>query len=354
MAIELSTDKVICPRCGIAFSKRKGNFPVCYGEMYRGIGYLHICKDCLRDIYMKYLSLCGDQKAAVRQTCRKLDLYWNETIFESVLAKSSDRTIMSLYLSRINSTAYAGKSYDTTLTEEGTLWDFYRKDNDIIATTEELQTISNSGDSNPEEAKKYPDPSPERVVFWGAGYTNEMYYLREQKWKYYLEKSGIPEDADLDLGTEVLLKQICNLEVDIVRDQMAGKSVEKSVAALNTLLGSLKSRPDQIKKKDELDAKLEATPMGVWIQRWEEKRPLPEEDIPENEKSLVKYVSVWFLGHLCKMLNIKNSYSQLYEDEIAKLRVERPDLDDEDDESLLYNIFSEDDEDEEASPNEQS
>ena len=53
----------------------------------------------------------------------------------------------------------------------------------------------------------------------------------------------------------------------------------------------------------------------------------------------MKYVTVWMFGHLCKMLGIKNSYCKMYEDEIAKLRVERPEYDDEDDDTMLNDLF---------------
>ena len=43
------------------------------------------------------------------------------------------------------------------------------------------------------------------------------------------------------------------------------------------------------------------------------------------------------------MLNIKNSYVQLYEDEIAKLRVDHPEYEEDDDETLVYDIFADED-----------
>lgn len=39
------------------------------------------------------------------------------------------------------------------------------------------------------------------------------------------------------------------------------------------------------------------------------------------------------------MLGVKNSYSKMYEDEISKYRVERPEYDDEDDETVINDIF---------------
>ena len=112
MALEMNTDKVICPTCGTGYSKRKGFFPVSYGELYKGLGYIPYCRSCIDKIYSQYLAQCKDSKMAVRQTCRKLDLYWNESIFDSVVKKSSVRSLMTQYIVRINSVSCAGKSYD--------------------------------------------------------------------------------------------------------------------------------------------------------------------------------------------------------------------------------------------------
>ena len=76
------------------------------------------------------------------------------------------------------------------------------------------------------------------------------------------------------------------------------------------------------------------------IDKWENEEPIPE---PKEEwkdvDGIVKYITVWFFGHLCKMLNIKNSYCRMYEEEIKKLTVERPNLY-EDDESAFNDIFT--------------
>lgn len=35
-------------------------------------------------------------------------------------------------------------------------------------------------------------------------------------------------------------------------------------------------------------------------------------------------MTVFFFGHLCKMFNIKNDYADMYEEEVAKYTVSRP------------------------------
>jgi hypothetical protein len=49
------------------------------------------------------------------------------------------------------------------------------------------------------------------------------------------------------------------------------------------------------------------------------------------------------MGHLTKLVGIKNGYTKLYDDEIERLRVDKPEYDDMDDEDLLINAYSEPD-----------
>ena len=51
-------------------------------------------------------------------------------------------------------------------------------------------------------------------------------------------------------------------------------------------------------------------------------------------------MSVWFLGHLAKMLGLKKADTTLYDREVEKLRVERPEYDEEDDDTFINDIFA--------------
>ena len=314
MGISVDTDKAICTRCGQAYGSWRSNFPVTYASQYKGVGHLTVCKSCVDSIFESFLEECGDQSLAARQTCRKLDLYWNEHVFKLVLQKNSNRTLMAQYIQKTNSNAYVGKCYDDTLIEEGSMWSF--------------------GGT--------PDPniSDEVVKFWGPGYTSDMYNQLEQRRDYWMSK--LPDDFDMDIGTEAIIRQICSLELDIIRDRAAGRSIEKSVSALNNLLGSMNLKPVQ-KKQEDTDASLANTPMGVWLYRYEKKRPLPEiDDDLKDVNKIRRYVFTW-LGHVCKMLGIKNAYAKLYEDEVNRLRVEHPEYDGEDDETFLMDLMTDGD-----------
>lgn len=325
---------VACSRCGTAYGRRKGYFPVSYAVLYKGLGYLPYCRQCVDDMFNKYYAETGDQRRSVRQMCRKLDIYWNEGVYDLAEKTSATKSIMTSYLAKVGTVRNAGKCYDDTLREEGVLWKSVDRPSFGVYVTPE-QPKEDDAPPVTEEEIDIPD---EVRDFWGPGYTPEMYQELEQRRAYYMAK--FPEGYEPDIGTEVIIRQICNLEIEINKGRTTGANIAQSVKVLNELLGSANMKPIQ-KKAGEADAELERTPMGVWIQRWEEKRPLPEPD-PEmrDRDGIVRYISVWFLGHLSKMLNLKNSYSELYEKEIAKLRVDRPEYADEDDEELFNDAFA--------------
>ena len=324
MSLEMGSDRAICPRCGKAYGKRRAGFQTSHAACHKGIGSLPICKDCVDLLYSSYLSQCNDTRSAVRQMCRKLDLFWSDAIFDFVDKKNVARSVMTAYVQRINSVQYAGKSYDDTLMNEGTLWS-------------SVQAPDVSVQQNVQEDTEYEDDSyetPEDVVaFWGAGYTHEMYRELEQRRSYWM--SRLPSDIEMDIGTEALIRQIGPLELDINKARASGRDVDKLVANLDKLIGSAGLKPGQ-KRQEDADTTLTSTPLGVWLYRYENERPLPEVDEDLRDvNGIRKYVFTW-MGHLCKMLGLKNAYSQLYDNEIERLRVEKPEYDG-DDESLLFN-----------------
>ena len=342
MSIDVvGAERVICSKCGTMYGRRKGYFPVSYATLHKGIGYIPICRTCIDGMYDAYLAQCGDERKAVRQVCRKLDLFWSDNVFDIVLKKSTTKTMMTQYIARINTVSFAGKSYDDTLSAEGTLWTFGKNSADTVdsepAANNTIPEPANQGE--PESTVTMDDIPKEVADFWGPGYTPDMYLDLEARRKYWM--SRFPEDFVPDIGTEALIRQICSLELDINRDRVAGRSVDKSVTALNALLGSANLKPTQ-KRAEENDASLADTPLGVWLYRYENKRPLPEIDEELKDVNGIKrYVFTW-MGHLCKMLGIKNGYTKLYEDEIARLRVEKPEYDGEDDETMMTDVLTED------------
>ncbi len=184
MSIEVSSEKARCYKCGADYSRRKGYFPVSYALQHKGVGHIPVCKECIDNMYNTYLAQCNDVKSAVRQMCRKLDLYWSESVYEIVSRKSTTRTMMTQYIAKINSVSFAGKSYDDTLSEEGTLWSFNYSTDDVIS--DEFVPESNlCNDGMEDDDTEIPE---EVKIFWGAGYTPAMYIELEQRRAYYMSR----------------------------------------------------------------------------------------------------------------------------------------------------------------------
>ncbi len=338
MAIEVSSSSgVICSKCGLSYGRRKGYFPVSYAILHKGIGYIPVCKDCIDSMYNTYLADCGDAKKAVRQVCRKLDLFWNESIFEDVEKKNTTHSMMTAYMAKLNSTRFAGKSYDDTLITEGTFW-MWRRNELSTPVKEPAVEPEQSEDDGLVIFENNIEITDDIMQFWGPGFTLAMYRELEQRRQYWMSRLGI--NAELDIGTEAIIRQVCNLEIAINKDRAAGKPIDKSVNALNTLLGSASLKPSQ--KKDDSDSSFDTTPFGVWIRRWEDERPMPEVDPKlKDVDGIIRYIDIWFRGHLAKMIGKKNAYSKMYENEIAKIRVDRPEYEEEDDEFVFNEVFEE-------------
>lgn len=323
-SIELNASSSVCRRCGTSYGRLKGNFPVSYGFLYKGQGYMPYCRECIDKMYDAYYLVCKDPRVATRQMCRKLDLYWSESIYQFAELRAANRSMMTAYIARANSGSFAGKSYDDTLNEENALW----------SSLSPVAVVSTARQEKSSEFETEIDP--ELVDFWGADYSPEFLLRLDKRYRKWTKDQG-----DLEPGSVSLFKHICILEETIAMDSAAGRPVDKNLNTLNTLLGSLNLKP--VQKKGEVDAVTENTPFGVWIDRWEHKRPIPEPDpMFKDVDGIVRYITIWFYGHIAKTLGIPNVYCEMYEKEMEKMKVDRPEAFDEevdDDESIFNSIF---------------
>ncbi len=328
-----------CTRCGREHGKQKGVFPFSFSPLYReNNGYVPICYACVDELFDRYKGRMTSEADALRRLCMICDLYWSPVLYEMVAKgdKNNGLTLIRTYISKLNLSRYNGKTFDDTLDEE------HLAELDIPTNAkktpakeepakEEKQIVTLPGAA--------PKPSSETILFWGSGLTPEVYQdlnLRYQRWTRNLTKP-------LDDGTEGLYKQLCLAEVNVVQNMAAGKGIEAAQRVINDIMGKLNITPEQQVEDDDALG-LETTPMGVWIKRWEDKRPLPEEDEDMKDSAgIIRYINTWFLGHIGKMLGIKNIYTKMYDDEIAKFKIERPDIADEDDDDFIIDLFGEND-----------
>jgi hypothetical protein len=234
------------------------------------------------------------------------------------------------YIGKTNIIRYIDKTYDDTISEGISLVSDARAMPRVITV-----------DVGSEDGDGYAPAAPITTItqsvidFWGPGFAPDFYAELERRYRDWTGGNDITDPAERSL-----YRQICMLETMISRDSAQGKAIDKNVSTLNALLGSMNLKPTQ--RKEDVDAELEKMPLGVGIQKWEYSRPLPKtpEDLCD-QSGRVKNITTWFLGHVCKMVGLRNGYCKMYEQAMDELRVKRPEYADEDDDTLLYDIFHE-------------
>lgn len=321
-----SKQKFYCCTCGTAYSQQKGNFSVSHSPMYRGTKYLAICQECVDSMFQRYRKELGGDRPAMRRVCMKLDLYWNDAIANMVENKQNVKSYVRSYIGKSNINSYISKTFDDTIREEGGVLEPVPVTKRVTPVKEEPMEVSE-----------------DLVDFWGPDYAPKDYLALEKRRQYLMKK--YPKDYEFDTGEEILLRQLAQLEVEINRDTAAGIAVDKKRALLISTIDSANLKPSQ-KKVEVNDNKLEGMPLGVGLQKWEYYRPLPP--VPEEMKDvngLVRNINTWFLGHLSKMLGLKNSHCTLYERAMEKLRCKVEGFEDEDDDTFLANVLGGDEDD---------
>ena len=310
--IENSDRKYYCCTCGKEYDKQKDNFPTSQSNFFKGNhGYLPICCHCFDAATDQYTDTLGNEEKAIERMWLHWDMYFSEDILATTKKISEHRSRIKTYNSKCNLRQWAEKTYDTTLQEQS---------EDIITSMDDIDTIKNKSDINVTKGS---------VKIWGFGFSPEDYeFLNNQfsDWKAKVVIDGKPKES--------LVRELCILKLQQNKALLDGKVdlyTKLTEAHQKTL-----DRASLTPKIEEAADKAGELPIGMMIDRFEHEEPIPE---PREEwkdvDGIIKMFSVYFLGHLCKMLNIKNRYSKMYEDEMAKYRVELPELEEADDEDVF-------------------
>jgi len=301
-----------CCTCKKHYKKLDDNFPASQSNIYAANQKLPICKICLDKLYDHYCIALGNEDDAIRRICMKFDIYFDQSLLNASRKITKDRSRIHTYISRANLTQYKDKTYDTTIDEE--------KRGNIIESEDDLDNLT---DAKGNISKKM-------LLFWGTGFSPEDYIFLNVQYKDWTGRHECKTKAQ-----ESLFQKICLLEMQINKAIQKGDKIEQLMNAYNTLLGSANVKP--VQTNDNTLA--EQNTLGTLIKKWENEKPIPEpsEDWKDVDR-IGKYITIYFLGHLCKMMGIKNSYSRMYEEEMDKYKVNKPEYED-DDEALFDAVF---------------
>jgi len=161
----------------------------------------------------------------------------------------------------------------------------------------------------------------ELIHFWGRGLDYEDYVWLQNEYVDFTNRYECDSK-----GMELLISQICMTMLDIRKRRENGEKVDQQQKTLQDLLGSSNLKPVQ-----ETGANgAEQETFGTLLKKYENDRPVPEpEERWRDPDKISKYIKVFFLGHLSRMLGVNNKYSDEYWEEIDQLTVNEPTEEDE-------------------------
>ena len=302
-----------CCACGLDTNDGK-RFPPSPSVVYAGNEHrIPICRKCLNDMFTVFSQTYSDYHDVYRRICMLFDIYYEDALAESTFRDADVAHKMTRYIGKIMKGEHNGKTYADTIK------------NDIASR--ESETFSGLSPETKDVVKK------KTLEFWGDGFSPEDYKFLEKTLAHWQEQV----ECDTPSKT-ALMKRICFNELQTHKALINGESTSKLTDELNKLLDSAKLQP----KQDKIETLSDNYTLGTMIKKWEddEGKPIPKL-LPEFEDvdGIKKYLSVWFYGHLCKMIGRKNKWSKMYEEEISKYTVNKPEYNSEDDEIDYETIF---------------
>ena len=312
---EVIEDRIYyCTSCGKGYKKLKGSFRASQSPFFKGWGHIPVCIRCLDYYEKEYTERLGSSDEAIKRLALHLDIYFNESLLASSRKINTNQSRIAGYIAKANLLQYKDKTYDTYLEEEAEEQRLQNK----IESFEDLNEI------------QHEQINQKTLTFWGVGFAPEDYIYLEDKYADWTSRHECKTKAQ-----ESIFQKICLMELQITKAIQNGDKVDNLIKSFNDLLGSANLKP--VQNKD--NALADQNTFGTLIQKWENEKPIPEPD-PEwaDVDGIRKYINVWFLGHLCRMLNINNKHSQMYDEEIARYTVERPQYE-EDAEMSFDDIF---------------
>ena len=310
----VAEDYYKCCTCGKKYTKQSGNFSYSQSPLFKGNNsFLPICNNCLENLVEQYTELLGSQNEAIKRVCLHWDMYFNESTLNSTKKIDANRSRIKNYVKNCNLFQNAGKTYDTYLKE---------------INSERIDTINDLEELKQDKEIKV---SQKTIKFFGLGYTPEQYRFLQDQYDDWTHRHECRTKSQ-----EEVFKNLCIAQLNIQIAQQTGGKVKDAMDSFQNLLGTANLKPCQTNE----NALADQNTFGTLIKKWENEKPISEPD-PEwkDVDGIARYIHIYFLGHLCKMMGIKNSYSRMYDEEMEKYRVEKPEYEG-DDEALFDAVFS--------------
>ena len=306
-------ESVYCPMCDQHKSKEEF-----YTDLDSPNGVSKVCRKCAQKVGTGYDEITGKAnctKETIIEACKLLDRPFKQKAYNSAVAEQDNFT---------------------AATRQGSIFSSYIRSIQSLPQYKGLHFADSDGLTPPpvedeDSAEKFRVTKAAKERF-GDGYEDWEYVFLEKEYKDWTSRNDCPTKSH-----ELIFKRICITQLDIHKKTLNNQDTTKLDENLMKLLEKANLTPKQM----NLDGYAEDKTFGQLIAAWEEYAPIPEPS-PEfaDVDNIGKYIDVFYRGHMCKMLNIKNSLSQLYDDYMSQYTVEKPEYE-EDTEALFEAIFGE-------------
>ena len=306
----INLDYVYCPCCG-EFKSASGF----YGSKKTKSGLEHLgCKSCILDMatdYDKKTGIRTDNKEKTIEVFRKLDLPFVESAYNSALDSVNEAVN-----EKNRSTAFQQLLVMVKSLPQWSSLAF--KDSEFLNGYSDEQEEQKINQKTIKAAKKR----------FGLGYSNEDLMFLENEYQDWVSRYECNTKAQ-----EEVFQSLAAIKLQKKEALKSGKPTKELDKTFQEWLDTGNLKP----KQNTMDTMSDAQTFGTLIQKYEETRPLPEidEQLADVDK-IGLYIDAFYRGHASKMLNIKNSFSHLYEKVMNKYTVSPPEYDDETDSEILF------------------
>jgi len=206
-------------------------------------GYTHICTDCMNELLFDLKSRFKDSKIAMMILCHYLDVYFSETLYESLNDKPT--FTFGEYMKSLSLGQYKGKSFTSSLLE-------------IVR-----DGLMSSGEIQDEKEQKWSkdELKHKNDVLMTIGYdpfenynNNDRKYLFNELIKYF--DDDIAEDTyKLSQVIQIVNNNNQIRNYDILISKLDPLKDSQDIKNLNGLKSSLVTANDKIAKENEISVK---------------------------------------------------------------------------------------------------
>ena len=309
----INHDLLLCPSCG--------NWQTAETAYYYDTRYVAnrfpICKRCIMKMVEqknKNDDPPNETKASVQKVLQMMDKPYVENFYDECVKGALDGT-----KERNRNSPFA--TYITSILSlpnwKGMTWQD-SKFNLSGETVEDVRVIQKTIKS----ARKR----------FGSGYSDEELMFLENEYQDWVGRYECNTKAQEEVFENL---SICKL---LQRKALAtGKPTKDIDAQITNWMSTGNIQPRQ----NSTDALSDAQTFGTLIQKWEETRPINEpEDEFKDVDGIGRYIDTFYRGHAAKMFGLDNSFSHLYESEMEKYTIKKPEYEEEEDsEAIFEKIF---------------